>query len=313
MKFFLVISHLLAIGTGYFLFPQKQSDPPNPTHDQRSRTLRSRDPLPQTENPLRHATSADYQQLFEEMILSPAKSGRLDKLLRAWSMVDPEAAVLSFTKYYNPEQAGHLLQYLQKDTGSRLAAPLVKHYAQLEFLHPSKLYYALGGSLGVLATEDLDQALKLIGTLPPKTVEQFCDHFIDQLDGPQLLQLFERISNSSDHSYFTDSQEFWKESINRIWRQLSPEQFNQLFHKLDQGFALQHLSHRAMEEAYRFNEHDALLKTLNSLPEEKLVHVIEGFNLSQYKKVVLNSPLLLQAAEEHNATELLERLKPSKE
>ena len=309
MKLVLVITHLLALGLGYLLMPSPtQVDPLLPGKEQRTRPRTIA--LPESENPLTHASSTDYQNLFDEVLSQPNPRGRMTRILEAWIHVDPEAAILAFSRYYDPVDSDSVLQSLRVETGSLLAEAMVRHYEELRYIEPADIKDVMADSIALLAREDLDHALRLFEELPEKTRELIYGTFVATLGGEGILAMIQKIPDSPIAAKMDQSEEFWEESCYRLWRFLPPEEFNSLFQKLDSPHALKHLTYRAMDEATKFNEHGTLIKTLSSLPQEKLTHTLVAFqNASTSRHRIIESPEFLQAVQDHNAEVLLEQIK----
>jgi hypothetical protein len=142
---------------------------------------------PSSANPILRASGADFRSAWEEMLTGPRGEsgephGNSINFFIDWCRVDPEGAVRGFARLHAPGFAHNYLSNAIQDHGAELAPVLVKHWRELRLMAGYKVEHAMGRSLNVLAKEDPEAAVALLGELPPGTRRDIYSPLFDRQD-----------------------------------------------------------------------------------------------------------------------------------
>lgn len=142
---------------------------------------------PSSANPILRASGADFRAAWEEMLTGPRGGsgephGNSINFFIDWCRVDPEGAVRGLARLYAPNFAHNYLSNAVQDHGAELAPALVKHWRELRLMPGYKVEHVMGRSLNVLAKEDPEAAVALLGELPPGTRRDIYRPLFDRQD-----------------------------------------------------------------------------------------------------------------------------------
>ncbi|MFT6240154.1 MAG: hypothetical protein ACJAQT_002241 [Akkermansiaceae bacterium] len=310
MKLLLLITHLLALGAGFFFFRPDHSKTASESSDTAPSpsSRRTTHTLPPEANPITQARSDDYRRALAQYFADGGDVINAERYLREWAKTDPDAALLSLAGVYEKHRVGNLLSNFVQNTGSLLGPALVRNYGELDSIAAHTVQFVIGRAIAVLAKEDLDSALDLMAQLPVPPEALPYREVMDALDGPGLKEFFEKTSGPDSALKFPDDVNYWDAAVSRAWRVFSPAEYRALFTQFDQPIALERLIQGALKEVRNFGKNEGFVDLFDSLPPAKQKIAFRVFQKSLRSISPQELAAMRETIEQRGSTALAEAL-----